>query len=64
MEKRDEYAKPNRMMNEVGKHLERFGPEDPVPCSHPQCKAAELVLSTVMDFKNHTATIHKIFLRA
>ena len=35
-----EYAKPNRMMNEVGKHLERFAPEDQVPCPHPQCKAA------------------------
>ncbi|KAA6415050.1 MAG: hypothetical protein FRX48_01801 [Lasallia pustulata] len=59
-----EYAKPNRMMNEVGKHLERLAPEDQVPCPHPQCKAAGLVLPTVMDLKNHTATVHKIFLRA
>ena len=59
-----EYAKPNRMMNEVGKHLERFAPEDQVPYPHPQCKAAGLVLPTVMDPKNHTATVHKIFLRA
>jgi len=59
-----EYSKPNRMMNEAGKHLERFAPEDQVPCPHPQCKAAGLVLPSVMAFKNHTATVHKIFLRA
>ncbi len=59
-----EYAKPNRMMNEVGKHLESFAQEDPVPCPHPQCSAAGLVLPSVMGFKNHTATVHKIFLRA
>jgi len=59
-----EYAKPNKMMNEVEKHLKRFAPEDQVPCPHPQCKAAGLILPTVMAFKNHTATVHKVFLRA
>ncbi len=51
-------------MNEVGRHLKNFAPEDPVPCPHPQCKVAGLVLSSVMHFKNHTATVHKVFLRA
>lgn len=51
-------------MNEVGRHLKNFAPEDPVPCAHPQCKVAGLVLSSVMHFKNHTATVHKVFLRA
>ena len=59
-----EYAKPHQMMNEVGKHLKSFAPADGVPCPHPQCKATGLVLPGVMAFKNHTATVHKIFLRA
>lgn len=52
------------MMNEIGKHLEGFAAEDEVLCPHPQCKAVGLVLPTVMGFKNHTATVHKIILRA
>ncbi len=59
-----EYSKPHQMMNEVEKHLERFAPGDEVQCPHPQCKAAELVLPSIEVFKNHTARIHKIFLRA
>ena len=59
-----EYAKRHQMMNEVDKHLKKIAPEDPVPCPHPQCKAAGLVLSSVMHFKSHTAQIHKILLRA
>lgn len=58
------YATPHKMMNEVGRHLESFAAEDEVPCPHPQCKAAELVLPSLMAFKNHTSTVHKIFLRA
>ena len=59
-----EYAKPNKMMNEVAKHLKKYAPTDKVPCPHPHCRAAELVLPSVMAFKNHTATVHEIFLRA
>jgi len=59
-----EYAKPHQMMNEADKHLKRFAPEDPLPCPHPQCKAAGLVLPSVMQFKSHTAEVHKIFLHA
>ena len=58
-----EYAKPHQMMNEVERHLKSFDSTDEVPCPHPQCKAAGLVLSSVMRFKHHTATVHKIFLR-
>ena len=58
-----EYAKPHQMMNKAEKHLKSFAPADKVPCSHPQSKAAGLVLSSVMHLKNHTATVHKIFLR-
>lgn len=30
-----EYAKPNKMINEVAKHLKKYAPEDEVPCPHP-----------------------------
>ena len=43
-----EYAKANKMMNEVGRHLRRFAPEDQVPCPHPRCKAVGLGLPGVM----------------
>ncbi len=59
-----EYSKVNKMLDEVGKHLETFAPDDKVPCPHPRCKAANLVLPNVMTFKNHTAKVHKIVLRA
>lgn len=59
-----EYAKPHQMMNEAGKHLKRFAPADEVPCPHPMCKTAGLVLPSIVAFKNHTAMVHKIFLRA
>ena len=58
-----EYAWPNKMMDEVERHLNGFAPGDPIPCPHPTCKAAGLVLPEVMIFKNHIATVHKIFLR-
>ena len=45
-------------------HLKSFAPEDPIPCPHAQCKAAGLVLSNAMVFKDLTATVHKIFWRA
>ncbi len=59
-----EYSKVNKMLNEVEKHLKTFASDDKVSCSHPRCKAAKLVLSNVMTFKNHTAKLHKISLRA
>lgn len=58
-----EYARPNKMIIEVENHLKVYASEDPVACPHPQCKVAGLVLSSVMHFKSHTATVHKIFLR-
>jgi len=59
-----EYSKVNKMLNEVEKHLKTFAPDDKISCSHSRCKAANLVLSNVMTFKNHTAKVHKIVLRA
>ena len=58
-----EYKRPHQMMNEVEKHLKTFASGDQVPCPHPSCKAAGLVLPSVMVFKNHTATVHEIVLR-
>ena len=59
-----EYFKFNRIINEIDKHLKSFVSEDPVSCLHLQCKSAGLVLPSAMVFKNYTATVHKIFLRA
>ncbi len=59
-----EYSKVNKMLNEIEKHLKTFAPDDKIPCSHSRCKAANLVLPNVMTFKNHTAKMHKIVLRA
>lgn len=58
-----EYAKPNKIMNKVEKHLKKYTPKDQILCPHPQCKAAGLVLLSVIGFKNHTALVHKIMLR-
>lgn len=58
-----EYARPNKVMDEVERHLNRFVPGHTIPRPHPTCKAAGLVLPGVMVFKNRTATVHKIFLR-
>ena len=51
------YARPNKMIDEVKRHLKRFA------SGEPTCKVAGLVLPEVMVFKNHIATVHKIFLR-
>jgi len=55
------WVKPHPMMNEVGKHLKSFAQEDSVACPHSRCKAAGLILPSVMVFKNPTATVHEIF---
>lgn len=57
-----EYIKSNKMMNEVKKHLKNYTLKNQILCLHSQCKAAELILLSVMSFKNHTVTVHKIFL--
>jgi len=59
-----EYCRASKMMDAVEKHLKEFEPDDQVPCPHPRCEAAKLVLSNVTTFKNHTANVHKIVLRA
>lgn len=59
-----QYARPNKMMNEAERHLKRVASDDPIPCPHPSCTASELVLPHVMAFKNHTAMVYKILLRA
>lgn len=49
-------------MNEV-ENLRKFAPSNKIPCPHPMCKPAAVILLGVMAFKAHTATVHKIFLR-
>lgn len=58
-----EYAKL-KMMNEVERHLKKFASSDSVSCPHPRCTVSGSVFLHVTTFKNHTATIHKILLRA
>ena len=43
------YARPNKMMDEVERHLDRFAPDDLIPCPHPTCNAVGLVLRGVMN---------------
>ena len=62
-ERNFEYARPNKMMNHVEKHLQNYEPSESIPCSHPKCRAEAVILSDVKVFKNHTTIIHEIFLR-
>ena len=57
------YSRPSKMMDETNKHLRMFAPNDKIPCPHPMCRSAEMILLSVMTFKAHTAKVHKIFLR-
>ena len=57
------YSRPSKMMDEADKHLRKYAPNDKVPCPHPMCKSAAVVLPGVMALKAHTARVHKIFLR-
>ncbi len=59
-----EYSKVNKMLNEIEKHLKTFAPDDKIPCLHSRCKTVNLILPNVITFKNHTAKMHKIVLRA
>lgn len=52
-----EYVRPNKMVDEVERHLERLATGDPIMCPHPTCKAAGLVLPGAMAFKNSKTNI-------
>ena len=59
-----EYVKSHQMMNEIEKHFWNFVSKNSISCLQSQCKTIKFVLRNVMSFKNHTTTMHKIFLRA
>ena len=59
-----EYSQFNKMMNEIEKHFQNFASNDSVSCFHSRCVIDELVFLHVTAFKNHTAIVHKIMLRA
>jgi hypothetical protein len=42
-------------------HLKYHGPM--IPCPHPVCMAQDLILNSMMTFKNHVVTIHGVELR-
>ena len=58
-----QYTRTNKMLDEVEKHLSRFGPHDPVACPHPICQTTGLILPNIKTFKNHVKTVHEIDLR-
>ena len=59
-----EYSKPNKIINETERYLKRFVPKNQILCPHLQCRAAELILPSIIAFKNYTAILHRILLRA
>lgn len=42
-----QHATPNKMIDEVAKHLIRHTRDGSIPCPHPACKVAGLVLPGV-----------------
>ncbi len=52
------------MLDKADRHLKGFAAQNPVARPHPKSQATGLVLPSVMVFKIHAATVHKIFLRA
>ena len=59
-----EYSRVNKMLDEADRHLEKYTPDDKVPCPHPVCREIQRILSNKMHFMNHVARDHGIFLRA
>ena len=58
-----QYTRTNKMLDEIEKHLSRFGPHDAVVCPHPIYQTTGLILPNIRTFKNHIKTVHKIDLR-
>lgn len=55
-----EYAKPQKMMNEVERHLTSFRPAAEIPCPHPRREAAHrgLGLHTVAQVSRLECKVH------
>jgi hypothetical protein len=58
-----EYTRVSKMLDEADRHLRSYRPNDQVPCPHPVCKAVEKILKGKMQFMNHAAKDHGIYLR-
>jgi len=58
-----EFFKSNKIINETEKYLKKFASKNQILYSYLQCRAAELILLSIIDFKNYIAIVHKIFLR-
>ena len=63
-ERTREFTRPSVMMDHVDSHFLKHINDAPIGCHHPICRAEGLILGTLMEFKNHTAQVHKIVLRA
>jgi len=58
------FTRPSSMWDHVDrKHLRGLPENDEISCRHPTCKSEGLILTSLMHFKNHVATVHGIYLR-
>lgn len=62
--KTTEYARLNKIINEIERHLKNFVSNDSISCFHFRCTISNSVFSHVTTFKNHIVKMHKILLRA
>ena len=59
------YSRASDMTRHVERaHLRGLPLNERIDCRHPICKSSGLVLSSIMQFKRHVATVHGISLRA
>ena len=56
------FSKPDKMIDHVGKHLEKRT-TGKYECCHLVCKAKGLLLNNIILFKNHVEMVHRIRLR-
>jgi hypothetical protein len=64
-ERTSSFCRPSKMMDHVERaHLRHIPADQKISCRHPVCKSNNLILTNLMHFKNHVATVHGISLRA
>lgn len=62
-ERKFEYTRKSKMMDEAQKHLANQDPNTSVQCPHPICKRNSTKMTSLVDFKSHVDRVHKIKLR-
>jgi hypothetical protein len=57
------FCRPRKVREHAERqHLRYYEIDDLIPCPHPECSQAGVILSGHMHFKNHAAAVHKSFL--